>query len=147
MKYPVNYTEKKLKRIIDKNSTFILIGNNIDGRVNFTFREFINFKELQDELLGILGNLECCGEWNISLYQVKKPYKLWKKYEYYKYPSNGKLIFEHSYMNCPIREIIFEDNEIIFIGTELDVSENWHDECKDFYQYDLSLEVIKLKIA
>lgn len=147
MKYPVHYTEKKFKRIIDKNSTFVLIGNNIDGRVNFSFCEFENFKKLSDELLGILSNLECCGEWNISLYQVKKPYKIWKKYEYYKYPSNGKLIFEHSYMNCPIREIIFKDNEIISIGTELDVSENWHNPNKDFYQYDLSLEVIKLKIA
>lgn len=147
MKYPVHYTEKKFKRIKDKNSTFILIGNNIDGRVDFTFREFTDFKELKGELLEILSNLVCCGEWNISLYQVKKPYTIWKKYEYYKYPSNGKLIFEHSYMNCPIREIIFEDNEIIFIGTELDVSENWHNEFKDFYQYDLSLEVIKLKIA
>jgi hypothetical protein len=146
MKYPVYYSERKFKRTINKNSTFILIGNNIDGMVDFRFREFKNFKELSDQLLGILSNLKCCGEWDINLYQVKAPYNIWRKYGYYKYPSNGKLIFTHSYMNCPIKEIKFTDNEIIFIGSLLDVTENWHNPNLDFHQYDLSIEVIKIKI-
>ena len=67
MEVPIDYSERKLKRSINKNSTFILIGNNIDGMVDFNFREFDNFKKLSDELLNILSNLKCCGEWDISL--------------------------------------------------------------------------------
>ena len=147
MKYPVDYSERKFKRTINKNSTFVMIGNNIDGSVDFVFREFQNFKELSGDLLGILSNLKCCGEWDINLYQVKKPYRIWQKYGYYRYPSNGKLILRHSYMDCPVKEIKFNDKEIIFIGSLLDVSENWHNPDEDFHQYDLSLEITKLKIA
>lgn len=147
MKYSVDYTEKKFKRTINKNSTFLLIGNNIDGMVDFKFREFENFKELSTELLGILSNLKCCGEWDINLYQVKKPYRIWRKYGYYKYPSNGKLILRHSYMDWPIKEIKFNNKEIIFIGSLLDVTENWHNPKEEFHKYDLSIEVTKLKIA
>jgi len=147
MKYSVYYSERKFKRTINKNSTFILIGNDIDGIVDFSFREFDNFNELSDELFGILSNLKCCGEWDINLYQVKKPYRIWQKYGYYKYPSNGKLILRHSYMDCPIREIKFNNTEIIIIGSSLDVTENWHNPKEEFHQYDLSFEVVKLKIA
>jgi len=147
MKYPVDYSERKFRRMINKNSTFVMIGNNIDGSVDFDFREFQNFKELSTDLLGIFSNLKCCGEWDINLYQVKKPYRIWQKYGYYRYPSNGKLILRHSYMDCPVKEIKFNDKEIIFIGSLLDVTENWHNPDEDFHQYDLSLEITKLKIA
>ena len=147
MKFPVDYSERNFKRTLNKNSTFILIGNNIDGMVDFRFREFKDFKELSCELLSILSNLKCCGEWDINLYQVKTPYRIWRKYGYYKYPSNGKLILTHSYMNWPVREIKFNNKEIIFIGSILDVSENWHNPELEFHQYDLSIEVIKVKIA
>lgn len=147
MQYPVNYSERKFKRILDKNATFILIGNNIDGMVDFIFREFKDFQELSGEFLGILSNLECFGEWDINLYQVKKPYRIRKKYGYYKYPSNGKLILTHSYMDCQIKDIKFNDKEIILIGSLLDVSENWHDPTLDFLQYDLSIEIIKVQIV
>jgi len=147
MKFPVSYSEKEFKRILNKNATFIMIGNNIDGVVDFSFREFKDFQELSSELLGILSNLECCGEWDINLYQVKKPYKISKKHGYYKYPSNGKLVLTHNYMDCPIKEIKFNDKEIIFFGSLLDVSENWHDPTLDFLQYDLSIEIIKVQIV
>ena len=147
MEVPIDYSERKLKRSINKNSTFILIGNNIDGMVDFNFREFDNFKKLSDELLNILSNLKCCGEWDISLYQVKKPYSIREKYGYYKYPSNGKLILRHSYMDCPIRKIIYNANEIIFIGSILHVTENWHKPNEEFHQYDLPLEILKLEIV
>jgi len=147
MKFPVSYSEKEFKRLLNKNATFIMIGNNIDGMVDFDFREFKDFEELSCELLNILSNLECCGEWDISLYQVKAPYRIWKKYGYYKYPSNGKLILTHSYMDWPVREIKFKHKEIIFIGSLLDVSENWNEPELEFLQYDLSIEITKVKIV
>lgn len=145
MKYPVNYTEKIYKRKINPNAKFIMIGNNIDGNVDFDFCEFQNFEQLKLNLLNYLQNLKACGEWRIELYQVTKPYTIKRRYGYYKYPSRGKLIFTHSYMDCPIKEIIFQNKQIIFIGSFIEVEENWHYENQDFYKYDLTLEVIKLK--
>jgi hypothetical protein len=52
MKYPVYYSEKIYKRRIDVNAKFIMIGNNIDGFVNFEFCQFQNFEELKLQLLG-----------------------------------------------------------------------------------------------
>jgi len=146
MKHTINYSERKYKRTINKNSTFVMIGNNIDGMVDFSFREFENFDHLSNELSGILSNLKCCGEWDINLYQVEKPYKVWHKYGYYKYPNKGKLIYCHNYMDWPIKAIEFKEKEVIFIGTDLDITENWDNSEEDFQQYDLSIEIFKIRI-
>ena len=146
MKHTVRYSERKYKRTINKNSAFIMIGNNIDGMVDFSFREFENYHHLSNELTGILSNLKCCGEWDINLYQITKPYKLRKRYGYYEYPNKGKLIFSHSYMDWPVKAIEFKENEIIIIGTELDITENWDNTEEDFQKYDLSIEILKIRI-
>jgi len=143
----VNYSEQIYKRRIDPNSTFIVIANPIDGFISFDTEEFNNFESLSKNLLSILLNLECCGEWDLKVYQTKKPYKIFKKYGYYKYPSNGKLIFKHSYMDLPVKNINFKKDLIEIIGSEIEVKENWENEHDDFLDYEIDLEIIKIKIA
>ena len=143
MKTPIYFDEKTFKRKIDQNSKFILIGNNIDGSVNFEFSEFDCFEQVKEKLPQILFNIKGYGEWNLSLYQVDNEYKITKKYGYYKYPKKGKLLFSHTYMNLPIKDIQFKNNEIIFIGCQLDVEENWNTE-EVFFEKDLMIEVTKL---
>jgi hypothetical protein len=48
-------------------------------------------------------------------------------------------------MDYHLKEIIFEDKQITFIGILLEYEENWHNENEDFLKYDLTLEIIKLK--
>lgn len=146
MKIPIYFSEKNYKRRVNKDSKFILIGNNIDGYVDFNFCEFKNFETVVVELPEILYNLEAFGEWDLNLYQVKDSYQIRKKYGYYKHPKKGKLIYSHSYMDLPIREIKFENSSILFIGCQLDVEENWNSE-DVFYEKDLMIEVKRLKFA
>lgn len=140
------FDEKNYKRKIDPSAKYILIGNNIDGFVDFKFFEFDNFESVKEKLFDILTNIECAGEWDIKLYQVAPNYKIKRLYGYYKVPQKGKLIFTHSYMNSPIRQITFGKTNVIIIGADIDYCENWHDESKDFENYDLFIEVIKIKI-
>jgi|GEM_PF-3844646 len=143
----VNYSEQIYKRRIDPDSTFLLIANPIDGFINVGIIEFKSFEDLSNNLLKIFLELECFGEWDIKIYQTKKPYKILKKYGYYKYPSNGKLILKHSYMYLPIRNINFKKGLIEIIGSEIEVKENWENEHEDFLDYEIDLEIIKIKTA
>lgn len=145
MKTPIYYTEKSYSRAIDKNAKFILIGNNIDGFVNFKFCEFENFEDVKTKLPNILYELRGAGEWDLNLYQVPEKYKIAIKYEYYKVPKYGKLLYTHSYMHCPIKDVQFRDKTIIFIGCDLDVEEK-SIEGKMIYEQDLMIELTKLNL-
>lgn len=145
MKRPIYYTERTYTRKINPTANFILIGNNIDGFVDFQFREFKNFELVKDELPDILYNIKGYGEWDLKLYQVNSAHSLAKKYGYYKIPKKGKLIYSHSYMDCPVKDVQIKAKSIIFIGCQLDVEENWLSE-EVFYEKDLMIEVTKLNI-
>lgn len=146
MKCPITYTEKSVKRIINPNAKFILIGNNIDGFVSFDFKEFKNFDEVKENLFDILHNIYCVGEWNISLYQVEEGYKIRKKYGYYKIPNRGKMIYCYSYMDSRVSQINFSQDNMVIFNTFMDYWENWHAEEIDFHNYALDIHVLKIKI-
>lgn len=146
MNAPIFYEEKIQKRKINTYSHFILIGNTIDGFLDFEFCEFENFQDVQNRLLKILKSIKFEGEWDIKLYQVDEVYKIKNLYGYYKVPKRGKLIYTHSYMNNPVKEIIFSNDTITFIGVCMDYWENWLEEGEDFHNYEIYLEVNKIKI-
>ena len=85
--------------VFDKSSRFILIGNNIDGFVNFDMMEFENFDAVKFLFPNIIKNLQFEGEWDLKLYQINSPFKFKRLYGYYRVPAQGKLIFHLSYMN------------------------------------------------
>jgi len=138
----ISYSAQSYKRSIDFNSNFLLIGNNIDGRVDVDIVNFNNFEELKLSLPAILVNLECSGEWNLKLYQVPQQFKIIKKYGYYKVPSRGKLIFEHSYMDYHIKSVDFNGIKMEIIGSYMDIIENWDAKSdEDFLNYEIDIEV------
>jgi hypothetical protein len=59
--YYHNHTKKKFSKF-DRFSKFLLIGNNIDGRVNVWTEAFENFEEVKAKLPEIFSNLEYYGE-------------------------------------------------------------------------------------
>ena len=122
-----------------------MIGNNIDGFVDIDVIEFQNFKDLKSRLPKLLYNIECAGEWNIRLYQITKPYKIIKKYGYFKTPSHGKFILEHSYMDYPIKLMQFLPNKIHIICSSLEIIENWNAKSnEDFLNYEIDVEVVNI---
>jgi len=145
MNTPICFDEKNYSHKINKASKFILIGNNIDGGVEFNFCEFKDFKEVEVKLPEILYKLKAFGEWDLKLYQVEDSYKVVKKYGYYRYPKKGKLIYCYDYQEIPIKEIKFEKNIVIFIGVQLDVEENWLSE-DVFYENNVMIEIKRLYI-
>jgi hypothetical protein len=126
----------------------LLVGNNIDGFVDIDIEEFQNFEDLKSRLPLLLSNLECRGEWNVKLYQITKPYRILKKYGYYKTPSHGKILLEHSYMDYPIKSIHFLPNKIQLICSCLEVIENWNAKSnEDFLNYEIDVEVKTIFIS
>ena len=95
--YYQNHSKRKFSKF-DRFSKFLLIGNNIDGRVNVWTEAFENFEKVKSKLPEIFSNLEYEGEWTLKLYQVPDKYAIHHKYGYYKVPSRGRLVFEYSYM-------------------------------------------------
>lgn len=141
----VSYEEKSYTRKIDKHSKFILIGNNIDGIVQFNFCEFANFEEVKEKLPQTLYDLEAWGEWNLSLYQVPENYKIRRKYGYYKYPNRGKHIYSHTYMDLPIKDVHFKRNSILFIGCKLYIEEDLSKE-EVYFEKELMIEAKRLNL-
>jgi hypothetical protein len=142
------YSDQSYKRRIDISSKFLLIGNNIDGYVNINKIEFDDFVSLKEKLTEILIKLECNGEWNVSLYQISKQYKIIKKHGYYMVPSHGKLILEHSYMDYPIKSINFLPNKIQIISSCLEVIENWNATSnEDFLNYEINVDIKNIFIS
>jgi hypothetical protein len=143
----ISFSERDFKRTIDVNAKFLLIGNNIDGYVDIDQIIFHSFDELKAKLPQILIKLECSGEWEINLYQITKPYKIVKKYGYFKTPSHGKLLIQHSYMDYPIKSVIFSEDKIQIVGGIVEITENWNaNDNEDFTNYEIDFEVIKIKI-
>jgi hypothetical protein len=148
MSETISYSEQSYKRTINFDAKFLLIGNNIDGYVDIKKIEFENFESLKEKLPEILMNLECRGEWNVSLYQILKPYTLRKKHGYYNVPSHGKLIFEHSYMDYPIKTINFLPNKIQLVGSMMEIIENWNAKSdEDFINYEVCVDVININLC
>ena len=143
----ISYSEQRYKRRLDISSKFLLLGNNIDGYVSVKKIEFENFENLKEKLPEILIKLECNGEWNVSLYQITKPYKIIKKYGYFITPSHGKLIFAHSYMDYPIKAINFLQNKIQLVGSTMEIIENWEAKSdEDFLNYEIDVDIINILI-
>lgn len=61
IRYYHNHTKRRFSKF-DRFSKFILIGNNIDGRVNVWIEAFENFEEVKIRLPEIYANLEYEGE-------------------------------------------------------------------------------------
>ncbi len=119
MNRTVKYDEVTLRHTLNPISKFILIGNNIDGHVNFDFKEFQNFNDLKIELPDILLNLRGEGEWTVCLYQVKENYKLRKKYNYFRVPVSGKELYEYNYMDDTLRNVSFLKDSIVFFHADV----------------------------
>ncbi len=143
----IKITEQNFKRKININAKFLLIGNNIDGYVDIDQVLFNNFDELKTKLPQIMIKLECSGEWELALYQITKPYKIIKKYGYFKTPSHGKLLLKHSYMDYAIKSLIFTEDKIQIVGGIVEITENWDAEGdEDFTNYEIDFEVINISI-
>ena len=108
--------EQNYKRSIDFDAKFLLLGNNIDGFVDIKMEEFENFEDLKSRLPQMLLHLESWGEWELNLYQITKPYRIIRKYGYFKTPSRGKLILKHSYMEHRMKSIEIFPNQIQIVG-------------------------------
>lgn len=146
MDCPITFQETFKQRIISTNSKFILIGNAIDGFLDFRFYEFKNFEEVKKKLFNILSNIHCSGEWVIDLYQVKENYKIKTKYGYFKTPKIGKHIYKYSYMRGPVKQINFTDNSITIFCTTMDYWEDWSAEEDGFHNYELFIEIDNIRI-
>jgi len=131
--YSIELKQKKF-RGFDRFSKFILIGNNIDGWVDIDIIKFDTFQEVIENMPSLLENFTCDGEWNLTFYQVPENYKILKRYGYYNYPSNGKVVFELTYDRFPLQRIkVYIDNSLIhFSLIDKEVVENWFIEDKDF---------------
>lgn len=141
----INYKEQNYKRTIDYSANFLLIGNKIDGFVDIDEIQFKNFEELKLKLPSILSKIECFGEWQINLYQISKPYRIRKKYGYFKVPTRGKLVFEHSYMNYPINSVYFLEDKIQIVCSLLEIKENWNAKSnEDFLNHEIDIEIINI---
>jgi hypothetical protein len=138
----------RVKRSIDFTAKFLLVGNTIDGFVTIDIEEFHNFEDLKSRLPILLSTIECRGEWNVKLFQITKPYRIIKKYGYFKTPSHGKLILEYSYMDYPIKSVNFLPNKIQMICSSLEVIENWDaNSNEDFLNYGIDVEVRNIFIS
>ncbi|WP_318641690.1 hypothetical protein [Flavobacterium ardleyense] len=145
MSNKISFSEKSYKRTIQQDLSFLLLGNNIDGYVNVQNVLFTNYADLILRLPKILYNLECSGEWELKLYQVKDDYKIIKKYGYFKVPNKGKLIYRHDYMDYPVKQMKFDKTKIEIVGALADCWENWEaKENEDFVDYEVDIEVIKI---
>jgi len=106
----------------------VLIGNNIDGRVNVGIDEFSNYQEAMAELPGIIRNLEFGGEWNLSFYQIPDDFRIKMLYGYYKVPKKGKRVFEFGYMQAGEQNEIFLTPGLIHISCiTKDIRDKWED--------------------
>ena len=142
MSEKINYSEQSYKRRIDFDAKFLLLGNNIDGFVDIKMEEFENFEDLKSRLPQLLFDIECWGEWKLALYQITKPFRIIRKYGYFKTPSRGKLILEYTYMDYPLRSIEFLPNKIQMVCSYLEVIENWKAKSnEDFLNYKIDVEV------
>jgi len=134
-----HYLTNKTKTFdgFDRFSSFVLIGNNIDGFVNVDLIKFNNYEEAMKALPGIFNNLEFGGEWDLSFYQVPENFSIKTQYGYYKSPMEGSKVFEFSYMNSGEDNQIFLTPALIHISyTFKDIEEQWEDG-EDHLNFDI----------
>ena len=145
MSNKISFSEKSYKRTIQQDLSFLLLGNNIDGYVNVQNVLFTNYADVILRLPKILYNLECSGEWDLKLYQIKDGCQIIKKYGYYQVPKKGKLIYEHSYMDYPVIDMNFFKSKIEISCAMAECSENWEaKENEDFVNYEVDIEFIRI---
>ncbi|MEX0723905.1 MAG: hypothetical protein WD053_08510 [Gracilimonas sp.] len=115
------YKERRYKKRIHRNRPFLLLGNEIDGRLFSDKKYFFkNLSELKKNLPETLTQIKGEGEWAFELYQVPSDYKIWHRWGYYKYPSCGIKLFKYDYMSLPIHDVEFHEKEITFVGARVD---------------------------
>ena len=131
------YKEIRYKKRLYRYRPFILLGNEIDGRVNSElFYTFKNLKALKKRLPEILVHIKGEGEWIFDLYQVPNGYKIWHRWGYFKYPNRGTKILTYSYMNLPLKAVEFYKKEITFVTA-------WKDNYSR-YNNEMKIEIIRL---
>jgi hypothetical protein len=140
----LSHTKQNYKTHLDKHAKFILIGNNIDGHVNVDCIEFENYTVLQEQLPKVLTNVQCRGEWRITLYQYTEPYEIQTEYGYYKSLKEGAVLLNHDYMDVPMVQMDFFEDRIELICAHVEASENWDTDADDFQQYEVCTEIITL---
>jgi len=139
-----NFNETTRTRTINLDSQFVLIGNNIDGSVNFDLHFFINFDDVKENLESILLNIQGEGEWDISLYQVNENIKMKYQYGYYKCPKFGKKILSYNYMNYPLKKILFRKKEILFLHSYFYFPDRLYVIHADAQKIELQVEIQKI---
>jgi hypothetical protein len=144
--YYQNHQKRRFSNF-NRFAKFLLIGNNIDGKVNVDVVKFNDFEEVKIMLPRIFENLYCEGEWEMHLYQVPEKWSIRNKYGYYKIPSKGKMVFEFSYMNAGERNQIFITNTIIHIATLTKYFDQyWKENNGDPYHFKISEEYITVEL-
>lgn len=114
--YYLNHTKRKFSKF-DRYSKFVLIGNNIDGRVNVWTEVFQNYDEVKNRLPEIFESLEFEGEWTLKIYQIPDNFSIHHKYGYYKVPSKGRLVLDYSYMVAGDQIEISISNTLIHVSS------------------------------
>lgn len=100
---------KKLrKKRLDKKSSFLLIGNKIDGAIySDKLIQFKSFNDLKSRIFVELNKIKATGEWDFTLYQVPADYRIFHKNGYYKYLDRGQLIYSYNYLKPKIFDFEF----------------------------------------
>jgi len=131
------YSERRYKKRLHRKRPFILIGNNIDGRIwSQMSYHYKNLAELEQNLYSNLSEIKAEGEWRFDLYQVPKDHKIYFRLGRFKYPDRGTKLLSYSYMNLPILSVQFRKKEISLIGADRDFFNH--------YEHDVLVEVHRL---
>lgn len=130
MKYEDKIEVRKHRRTLDRNKPFVLIGNEIDGRLFcHTHFDFKNFEELKERLPKVMKAIKGEGEWAFDLYQVPNEYKIWHRWGYYSYPNRGKKLLTYDYCKVPIKAVEVDKREIKILGSYT-LKQEINNECK-----------------
>lgn len=133
-----NIYYRKYKKQFKRYSPFLLLGNEIDGKILCEKKyDFRSYSELKKRIPKILTEIEGEGEWVFELYQVENDYRIWHRWGYYRYPNKGRKIFKYDYCDLPLREVIFARKEILLIGSAFS--------CDNYPNrtFDISIQKIK----
>lgn len=143
METPYYYNEIVQRRKIDITSKFILIGNAINGAIDFDMEIFNDFHDVMLRFPSILKNIKGSGEWDVKLFQVPDHYRITCQKGIYKKPNYGRIIYTYSYMDKPVREVTFRKNEMIILHAHLHSWKNQHTKNEEFLQFELYLTINK----
>ena len=140
------YSNSQVVNKFNRFSKFLLIGNKIDGYVDFDIKEFENFEDVKLQLPEIIRHLDFAGEWSLRLYQVPYSYSINKLYGYYRVPSKSILIFDFDYMLAGQENELIISNKILHFTIKCKViNENWDDK-KDHWDFELYEEYLTIML-